>query len=146
MNKYIVLTLSALVIGLGSYLIAQDPIPAKEELVIPAEPEKRFPAYWVRNLQVRATSATDGQFYLELLPYDPTSGAVDPTRVKELRGDLWQLIASKNEAGVAMRAIFAAVPKIEEYLEEKAAADLAAAEAAAANNNEPENPAVVTPE
>jgi hypothetical protein len=113
----------------GTWLAAQSPIPAKEELVKPAVPEKRFPAYWVRNFQARASSPTEGTYYLELIPYNPETGELDHSSPKELSGSLWELTKEVPEAAQAMGAVFVAVPAIEKWIDDKAAAE---AEAAAA--------------
>ena len=126
MKTLIITSSIAAVVGVAAVL-AQNPIPAKEPIVVPAVPEKSYSSYWVRNLSVRSTSPTDGQFYVELLPYDPATGDIDQSRPKELRGDLWALIGAKAEAGAAMQAVFAAVPKIEAFVDETAAAAAAAA-------------------
>jgi len=126
MKTLIITSSIAAVVGVAAVL-AQNPIPAKEALVVPAVPEKSYSSYWVRNLSVRSTSPTDGTFYVELLPYDPATGDIDQSRPKELRGDLWALIGAKAEAGAAMQAVFAAVPKIEAFVDETAAAAAAAA-------------------
>ncbi|MGA0207450.1 MAG: hypothetical protein ACO3LT_06630 [Ilumatobacteraceae bacterium] len=128
MKKLIIASSIVAVIGAAAVL-AQNPIPAKEPIVVPAVAEKTYSSYWVRNLSVRATSPTDGTFYVELLPYDPATGEIDQSRPKELRGDLWALIGAKPEAGAAMQAVFTAVPKIEAFVDETAAAAAAAAAA-----------------
>tara|TARA_R110000868_G_scaffold269708_2_gene529118 strand:+ start:5960 stop:6412 length:453 start_codon:yes stop_codon:yes gene_type:complete len=115
----------------GTYLAAQSPIPAKEVIVKPAVPEKRFSAYWVRNFQARATSPTEGTYYLEVIPYNPETGELDHSAPKEFSGDLWELTKEVPEAAQAMGAVFVAVPAIEKWIDDKAAA-AAAAEAAAA--------------
>jgi hypothetical protein len=103
----------------GTWLAAQSPIPAKEELVKPAVPEKRFSAYWVRNFQARASSPTEGTYYLELIPYNPETGEMDESSPKEFRGDLWELVRGVPKAAQAMGAVFLAVPAIEEWMDKE---------------------------
>lgn len=128
---------NVLSIGLGILVAslaasAQAPIPAKEVIVKPAVPEKRFSAYWVRNFQARATSLTEGTYYLEVIPYNPETGELDHSAPKEFSGSLWELTSEVPEAAQAMGAVFIAVPAIEKWIDDKAAAAAAAAEAEAA--------------
>jgi hypothetical protein len=132
MKKNILVTLIAVTslasLSLLTFSLAQDPIPAKEELVKPATVEKRFSSYWVRNFQVRASSPTEkGTFYIELLPYNAETKEVDATNPKELQGDLWELVSGSPKSAVALGAVFAAVPEIEAFIDAQKAA--AAAEA-----------------
>ena len=127
---------NVLSIGLGILVAslaasAQAPIPAKEVIVKPAVPEKRFSAYWVRNFQARATSPTEGTYYLEVIPYNPETGELDHSAPKEFSGDLWELTKEVPAAAQAMGAVFVAVPAIEKWIDDKAAEAAAAAAAAA---------------
>lgn len=99
----------------GTYLAAQSPIPAKEITVKSATEEKTYESYWIRNFQVRATTPTDGTFYIELLPYNATTGEIDQTSTIEYKGDLWDLIGAKASAAQAMGAVNAAIPDVEDY-------------------------------
>ena len=100
----------------GTWLAAQSPIPAKEAIVKSATAEKVYESYWVRNFQVRATSATEGTFYIELVPYNATSGEIDQSSPIEYSGDLWELMGAKASAAQAMGAVNAAIPDVEAFV------------------------------
>lgn len=92
------------------------PIPAPTPTIVPATAEKTFAAEWVRNFAVRATSPIDGSLYLELCPFDDPSKEILHGQPREIRADLWDIVANVPEAAAAMTAVFAAIPAIDAYL------------------------------
>jgi hypothetical protein len=100
----------------ATWLAAQSPIPAKEAYTKAATAEKTYASYWVRNFQVRATSATEGTFYIEVIPYDATTGELDQSAPTEYSGNLWELMGAKPSAAQAMGAVNAAIPDVEAFV------------------------------
>jgi hypothetical protein len=104
-----------------TWLAAQSLIPAKEVYTKAATAEKTYASYWVRNFQVRSTSATEGTFYIEVIPYDATTGELDQSAPIEYSGNLWELMGAKPSAAKAMGAVNAAIPDVEAFVLAKAA-------------------------
>lgn len=91
-------------------------IPAINPVVIPATEEKVYPHTWVRNLQVRSHGVdTESSLYVELVPYDASTGEIDHGHPREIRIPFWGAMNTVPEAQSAMHAVFAAIPALESY-------------------------------
>ena len=84
-------------------------------------PLKTYDSEWIRNFSVRAQNATEGSIYIETIAYDSATGEIDPgivaTEIR--RPDFWDMVAEVPEAATAMAAVFAAIPKIQEWVAAK---------------------------
>ena len=101
-------------------------IPASTVHIVPAvsTPEKVFAHTWVRHFEVRSYGVDQQSYiYIELVPYNEDTGEIDHSNPREIRLPLWALInhvddwenPAPNAAAIAMGAVFAAIPWIEEY-------------------------------
>lgn len=116
-----------IVAAIAAITFAQDPIPAKSEVVIPAKLEKRYPHVWPTSFTARAPtppSATnpepsDGIIYYETVPFNAATGEVntDPALTKRVELSLWQSAAKDPEVAKAISALFKAISKLQDIYE-----------------------------
>ena len=96
------------------------PIPLDTPYVEPAKTKQTFKHLWVLDLQVRAhTGGEQDKIYLNICPFNETSGEKALNSAEEIRLDLWDAVANVPEAQAAMEAIFAAIPALKSYHKSK---------------------------
>jgi len=84
-------------------------IPNPNPLILPAIPEKTFPAIWISEFRATAPGPDAGSVTFRWRPYDPESKTLAPAEhTQSMSLPLWELAQEVPEAAQAVGAVFAA--------------------------------------
>ena len=91
-------------------------ITSKTPLTIPATAAKEYPHIWLRTIKVLTPSAERGTIEIQSRPYNGETGEIADGPTETISCSAWEAAANVPEVALAMGAIFAAVPALEEWV------------------------------
>ena len=95
-------------------------IPKTQPLTVPATAAKEYPHIWLRTIKVLTPSAERGTIEIQSRPYNAETGEIADGPTETISCSAWEAAANVPEVALAMGAIFAAVPALEEWVAKSA--------------------------